>query len=120
MAEKRNEISRGVKEGPVNASEAGPGGCGLAEEPGKPGPRLVPVSLDGFLSEPGPRDGLVDLKQAQNTHTISFLPSDLEDVEFQESSPAEEAPVGSSDAPSQTRSHQPEGGPQPDGVFESS
>lgn len=72
---KKNEVSRGGKEGPVNASEAGPGGWGLTEEPGKPGPRLVPVSLDSLSSEPGPRNVLVDLKQAPNTLTLSpFCP----------------------------------------------
>ncbi|XP_058409949.1 protein BNIP5 [Diceros bicornis minor] len=44
---------------------------------------------------------------------------DLEALEFQESSPAEGGPVGSSEAPSQARSHKPEGGPQPDGACES-
>uniref|UniRef100_F6ZMK6 BCL2 interacting protein 5 n=2 Tax=Equus TaxID=9789 RepID=F6ZMK6_HORSE len=44
---------------------------------------------------------------------------DLEDLEFQESSPAEGGPARSSEAPSQARSHKPEGGPQPDGASES-
>lgn len=38
MAEKKNEVSRVGKEGTVNSFEAAPGGLGLAEEPGKPGP----------------------------------------------------------------------------------
>uniref|UniRef100_A0A8C0HZT2 BCL2 interacting protein 5 n=1 Tax=Balaenoptera musculus TaxID=9771 RepID=A0A8C0HZT2_BALMU len=59
----------------------------------------------------------------------SFLPlcvgghrpsiSNPEDLEFQESSPAEGGPVGSSEVPSQARSHNPEAGPQPDGANES-
>uniref|UniRef100_A0A452SII5 BCL2 interacting protein 5 n=1 Tax=Ursus americanus TaxID=9643 RepID=A0A452SII5_URSAM len=44
---------------------------------------------------------------------------DPDDVEFQESLPAEGTPVGPSEAPSQTRSHKPEEGPQADEVFES-
>ncbi|XP_014638052.1 PREDICTED: uncharacterized protein C6orf222 homolog [Ceratotherium simum simum] len=44
---------------------------------------------------------------------------DLEALEFQESSPAEGGPVGSSEAPSQARSHKPEGVPQLDGACES-
>ncbi|XP_066899235.1 protein BNIP5 isoform X1 [Kogia breviceps] len=45
--------------------------------------------------------------------------TDPEDLEFQESSPAEGGPVGSSEAPSQARSHKPEAGPQSDGANES-
>ncbi|KAF5929652.1 hypothetical protein HPG69_002374 [Diceros bicornis minor] len=56
---------------------------------------------------------------ARHAHTNSLLPPDLEALEFQESSPAEGGPVGSSEAPSQARSHKPEGGPQPDGACES-
>uniref|UniRef100_A0A8C0K335 BCL2 interacting protein 5 n=1 Tax=Canis lupus dingo TaxID=286419 RepID=A0A8C0K335_CANLU len=44
---------------------------------------------------------------------------DLDGVEFRESLPTEGAPVRPSDAPSQTRGHKPEEGPQPDEVFES-
>ncbi|XP_022366661.1 uncharacterized protein C6orf222-like [Enhydra lutris kenyoni] len=44
---------------------------------------------------------------------------DLDDVELQESSPAEGTPVGSSEAFSQIRGHKPEEEPQPDEVFES-
>nr|XP_035952987.1 protein BNIP5 isoform X1 [Halichoerus grypus] len=44
---------------------------------------------------------------------------DLDDAEFQESSPAEGTPVGSSEAPPKTRGHKPEEGLQPDEVFES-
>ncbi|XP_036104557.1 protein BNIP5 [Molossus molossus] len=44
---------------------------------------------------------------------------DPESIEFQESSPAEEARVGSSESPSQARSHRPEGRPLPDGACES-
>uniref|UniRef100_A0A8C8XV20 BCL2 interacting protein 5 n=1 Tax=Panthera leo TaxID=9689 RepID=A0A8C8XV20_PANLE len=69
-------------------------------------------------SRPPKRPSFLPLCVGGHQPSTSNSP-DLEDVEFQESSPAEEAPVGSSDAPSQTRSHQPEGGPQPDGVFES-
>ncbi|XP_053459669.1 protein BNIP5 isoform X2 [Nycticebus coucang] len=43
---------------------------------------------------------------------------DPECSEFQEPSPAEGGPVGISEAPSKTRSHKPEGGPQPDGASE--
>uniref|UniRef100_A0ABI7Y868 BCL2 interacting protein 5 n=1 Tax=Felis catus TaxID=9685 RepID=A0ABI7Y868_FELCA len=69
-------------------------------------------------SRPPKRPSFLPLCVGGHQPSTSNSP-DLEDVEFQESSPAEETPVGSSDAPSQTRSHQPEGGPQPDGVFES-
>ncbi|XP_070371101.1 protein BNIP5 isoform X2 [Equus asinus] len=44
---------------------------------------------------------------------------DLEDLKFQESSPAEGGPARSSEAPSQARSYKPEEGPQPDGASES-
>ncbi|XP_004409858.1 PREDICTED: uncharacterized protein C6orf222 homolog [Odobenus rosmarus divergens] len=44
---------------------------------------------------------------------------DLDNVEFQESLPAEGTPVGSSEAPPQTRGHKPEEGLQPDEVFKS-
>uniref|UniRef100_A0A667HBE6 BCL2 interacting protein 5 n=1 Tax=Lynx canadensis TaxID=61383 RepID=A0A667HBE6_LYNCA len=69
-------------------------------------------------SRPPKRPSFLPLCVGGHQPSTSNSP-DLEDVEFQESSPAEETPVGSSDVPSQTRSHQPEGGPQPDGVFES-
>ncbi|XP_043449092.1 protein BNIP5 [Prionailurus bengalensis] len=69
-------------------------------------------------SRPPKRPSFLPLCVGGHQPSTSNSP-DLEDVEFQESSPAEETPVGSSDAPSQTRSHQPEAGPQPDGVFES-
>ncbi|XP_025781844.1 uncharacterized protein C6orf222 homolog [Puma concolor] len=69
-------------------------------------------------SRPPKRSSFLPLCVGGHQPSTSNSP-DLEDVKFQESSPAEETPVGSSDTPSQTRSHQPEGGPQADGVFES-
>ncbi|XP_020731484.2 protein BNIP5 [Odocoileus virginianus] len=45
--------------------------------------------------------------------------SDLEDLEFQGSPSTEGEPVGAPEAPSQARSHKPEGGPQLDGANES-
>ncbi|KAK2497717.1 hypothetical protein MC885_007658 [Smutsia gigantea] len=52
-------------------------------------------------------------------HGPSISPPDLDSPEFQGSSPAEGELVGSSEAPSQARSHKPEGGPQAGGACES-
>ncbi|XP_053078854.1 protein BNIP5 [Acinonyx jubatus] len=80
--------------------------------------RAGATSAASLESRPPKRPSFLPLCVGGHQPSTSNSP-DLEDVEFQESSPAEETPVGSSDAPSQTRSHQPEGGPQPDRVFES-
>ncbi|XP_039091223.1 protein BNIP5 [Hyaena hyaena] len=84
------------------------------KEPRRAGPAGV-VSPE---SRPPKRPSFLPLCVGGHQPSTSSSP-DLEDVEFQEPSPAEGTPVGSSDAPSQTRSHQPERGPQPDEVFES-
>ncbi|XP_049509338.1 protein BNIP5 [Panthera uncia] len=88
------------RHGPKDSRRAGAAGAASPESRPPKRPSFLPLCVGGHQP------------------STSNSP-DLEDVEFQESSPAEEAPVGSSDAPSQTRSHQPERGPQPDGVFES-
>ncbi|XP_032194260.1 protein BNIP5 [Mustela erminea] len=60
------------------------------------------------------------LPQCVGGHQPSTSSSlDLDDVEVQESSPAEGTPVGSSEVFSQIRGHKPEEEPQPDEVFES-
>ncbi|XP_060019901.1 protein BNIP5 [Lagenorhynchus albirostris] len=69
-------------------------------------------------SRPSKRPSFLPLCVGGHRHSISSNP-DPEDVEFQESSPAEGGPVGSSEAPSQARSHKPEAGPQPHGANES-
>ncbi|XP_061051103.1 protein BNIP5 isoform X2 [Eubalaena glacialis] len=69
-------------------------------------------------SRPPKRPSFLPLCVGGHRPSISSNP-DPEDLEFQESSPAEGGPVGSSEAPSQARSHKPEAGPQPDGANES-
>lgn len=60
------------------------------------------------------------LPQCVGGHQPSTSSSlDLDDVEVQESSPAEGTPVGSSEVFSPIRGHKPEEEPQPDEVFES-
>uniref|UniRef100_A0A673SWH1 BCL2 interacting protein 5 n=1 Tax=Suricata suricatta TaxID=37032 RepID=A0A673SWH1_SURSU len=89
------------RHGPKEPRRAGPAGAVSPESRRPRRPSFLPLCVGGHQP------------------STSSSP-DLEDVEFQESSPAEGAPAGSADVPSQTRHHQPEGGPQPDGVFESS
>ncbi|XP_057555428.1 protein BNIP5 [Hippopotamus amphibius kiboko] len=69
-------------------------------------------------SRPPKRPSFLPLCVGGHRPSISSNP-DLEDLEFQESSPAEGGAVGSSEAPSQARSHKPEAGPQLDGAMES-
>ncbi|XP_059965029.1 protein BNIP5 [Mesoplodon densirostris] len=69
-------------------------------------------------SRPPKRPSFLPLCVGGHRPSTSSNP-DPEDLEFQESSPAEGGPVGSSEAPSQARSHKPEAGPQPDGANES-
>ncbi|XP_024622001.1 uncharacterized protein C6orf222 homolog [Neophocaena asiaeorientalis asiaeorientalis] len=69
-------------------------------------------------SRPPKRPSFLPLCVGGHRPSISSNP-DPEDLEFQESSPAEGGPVGSSEAPSQARSHKPEAGPQPHGANES-
>uniref|UniRef100_A0A673T4K3 BCL2 interacting protein 5 n=1 Tax=Suricata suricatta TaxID=37032 RepID=A0A673T4K3_SURSU len=88
------------RHGPKEPRRAGPAGAVSPESRRPRRPSFLPLCVGGHQP------------------STSSSP-DLEDVEFQESSPAEGAPAGSADVPSQTRHHQPEGGPQPDGVFES-
>lgn len=73
------------------------------------------MHLDSVLLELGFNYGL-----KTGAHTNSFWPLDLEDLEFQEFSPAEGSPGGCSEAPFQARSHKPEVGLQPEGANESS
>ncbi|XP_036725995.1 protein BNIP5 isoform X2 [Balaenoptera musculus] len=69
-------------------------------------------------ARPPKRPSFLPLCVGGHRPSISSNP-DPEDLEFQESSPAEGGPVGSSEVPSQARSHNPEAGPQPDGANES-
>ncbi|KAM9075111.1 protein BNIP5 [Megaptera novaeangliae] len=69
-------------------------------------------------ARPPKRPSFLPLCVGGHRPSISSNP-DPEDLEFQESSPAEGGPVGSSEAHSQARSHNPEAGPQPDGANES-
>ncbi|XP_045722109.1 protein BNIP5 [Mirounga angustirostris] len=88
------------KRSPKEPKRAGAAGAASPESRPHKRPSFLPMCMGGHQPS-----------------TSSSL--DLDDAEFQESSPAEGTPVGSSEAPPKTRGHKPEEGLQPDEVFES-
>ncbi|XP_069344092.1 protein BNIP5 [Eulemur rufifrons] len=98
--EKKSSLKRGFSHRKHNSKEPKRAGAASPEAQRHKRPSYLPLCVGG--------------------HRPSVSSSlDAEGLELQEPSPAEGGPAGLSEAPSQARSHKPEGGPQPDGACES-
>uniref|UniRef100_A0A8C9DKB3 BCL2 interacting protein 5 n=1 Tax=Prolemur simus TaxID=1328070 RepID=A0A8C9DKB3_PROSS len=98
--EKKSSLKRGFSHRKHNSKEPRRAGAASPEAQRHKRPSYLPLCVGGH--RPSASSSL-----------------DAEGLELQEPSPAEGGPAGLSEAPSQARSHKPEGGPQPDGACES-